>query len=159
MEILSVDIMYVMSFLVFVFCAYKYGHKRMRKVLDDKIQAIANLLLRAQQQKEDAQIILSRMQYDISELEKTMRQRDVELAERIQAFQEQQKRDLSDLVREREAHQQALLIAEKTMALNALKQEMIDHVIQALLTMMKDDPTLQKDFMDKSLSFLHQKAS
>lgn len=155
---LSVDIMYVISFLMFVFFAYKYGHARMKKILDDKISAIAHMLSKAQQEKEDAQVILSRMQYDLSELEKTMRQKDHELADRIQAFQEQQKKQLHELMRERESHQQALLMAEKNMALNALKQEMMHHVIQNLSHMMENDPDLKKAFLAQSIQALQSKS-
>lgn len=152
---LSVDIMYVISFLIFAFCAYKYGHARMKKTLDDKISAIAHMLSKAQQQKEDAQVILSRMQYTLSALEKTMRQKDNELADRVKSFQEQQKKQLSELMREREGHQQALLIAEKNMALNALKHEMMEHVLKNLSHMMAQDPELQKAFFHQSMQALY----
>ena len=155
----SVDIMYAFSFLIFAFCAYKYGHKSMKKVLDDKIQAIATLLSKTQQEKEDAQIILSRLQHDLSQLEKTMQLKDSELIERIKTFHDQQKRQLNDLMRERESHQQALLIAEKNMALNALKHDMIEHVLTTLSQNMDKDPDLQKAFLKKSMDFLHHKAS
>ena len=131
----------------------------MKKVLDDKIQAIATLLSKTQQEKEDAQVILSRLQHDLSQLEKNLQQKDGELTERIKTFHDQQKRQLNDLMRERESHQQALLIAEKNMALNTLKHDMIEQVLTTLSQNMNEDPDLQKAFLKKSMDFLHHKAS
>ncbi len=150
------DIAYFISFLIFSFCAYKYGHKKLKVFLDGKIKDISDNLLKATEEKEQAQLALSAVKTECQRFEQAIYERDAELQHRIKALKEQHERQLEELLKEREDYHQMLLQYDERVHIHHLKDELANAVLSELKTLITQDPTYQQKIDERSLRLLSQ---
>lgn len=153
---MSPDIAYFISFLIFCFCAYKYGHKKLKEFLDTKIQGIADNLLKATEEKEQAQLALSAVKEEFHRFQKTLHEREEDLQKRLHTLKEQHNQHLSELLKERESYHKMLLQYDERVHIHHLKDELATSVLREIEHAIKSDPSLQKMFQSKSIELLRQ---
>ncbi|MBX9976686.1 MAG: hypothetical protein K2X98_00350 [Alphaproteobacteria bacterium] len=153
---LSTNFAYFISFLIFVFFAYTYGHKKMKRIMDEKIQGIADYLNKGNEEKEKAQLALSAVKGELHRFESTLKEKTDEVEKHIASFQATHRAHLSNLLVEREKHHQTLLNAERAKNVELLKAELTQAVIKELHYAITNDPDLQKTFSEKSFGLIEE---
>ncbi len=104
----------------------------MRNILDDKIQTIANSLTQGNEEKEKAQLALSALKNELHRFESTLAEKTADLESRIAASQALQRKQLSDLISDREKHHKITLDNERTKSVEILKKELTQAVMHEL---------------------------
>ncbi len=152
----SPDFAYFISFLLFSFFAYRYGHKKMRSFLDSRIQAIAEKMTLFNQEKEEAQLTLSSIKQALFSFQEGLKERDQELDAYIESMKEEHKKQLLELIHEHEESQRSILDYERHASFQALHDEIIEAVIQRVKKEMLTTPIHQESFAHKSLFMLQE---
>lgn len=156
---MSPDLAYFISFLIFSLCAYKYGHKKLKDFLSTKIQGISDNLLKATEEKEQAQLALSAVKTEYQRFEQTIHEREEELEQRLKTLKEQHEQQLAELLKERENYHRMLLQYDERVHLHHLKEELTALVMHDLKTRITEDNLAQKNAQAHSLNLLRSTLS
>ncbi len=152
----STNFAYFVSFLTFVFFAYKYGHKKMKGILDQKIQGIANALALANQQKEEAQLTLNALKQDLQNFQEALKKKDYDVQKQIEEMNTLHIQEMKHFISEREKYHFSLLDAERNSRVYSLKQDLVNAVLQELRVTMANNPEYQSAFQKKVLGLLEK---
>lgn len=156
MSFVSPDSVYFISFLIFVFCAYKYGHKAFKKVLDQQIQGITTSLSKAKEEKVIAHETLKKVRLELETFEQSLKDYDAELKERISDMTEKNRKEIDTLTSAREKHHSKLISFEREEHVSALKDELVASVIAEFEKRILADPILQENFQKQSVGLLKE---
>lgn len=123
----------------------------MRGVLDEKITAIADSLTKANAEKEEAQLVLSAIKQELRDFDQILKDKDNEVEARIAILQENHKKQLADLITDRENHHKALLNFERQNTMTALKEELTKTVLFEFKAALLQILIFKKPFKKKAL--------
>lgn len=129
---LSIDFAYFISFLLFLFVAYRIGFHRAKSAFHTEVSKVKKHIDDAAQSKEMALLTLNELKHQLSEFEQQSDEHLQHLEVRGKEIAQQHSEQLEKLISERERHHTELLTQEMRLHLQSIKDELLDYVFEKL---------------------------
>jgi F0F1-type ATP synthase membrane subunit b/b' len=150
----STSFAYLISFLIFLFFAYRLGFQRAKTALRTEVAAISNVLDEASKSKEMALLSLNELKYQLSEAEKHHSIFMENLQKRGEEITQKHTMDIKILIQEKENHHRELLHQELRLHKDTIQQEIIGYVLNDIKTRVESSPYLQNVYKEKAQKML-----
>lgn len=151
---LSTDLIYFFSFIIFIFLAYRLGFKYAKQTLNHEIQKISHTLDQAHREKDLTLDRLHELKQQVADLQNGQQAHKQQLEARGLEITEKHREHLENLLKEREHFHQELLAQEMRLHMKSMKEEMLTYATQELIKKIESHEKYSADFEKKSLEML-----
>jgi F0F1-type ATP synthase membrane subunit b/b' len=153
---MDVNVLYLISFIIFMFLAYRLGFKKASMSIHESIQSIKKTLDKTVIEKDQALGKLNDAKINYQALENLLKEYKAELNDRLENIQKEHSLELEEHITARKEHSQDALEQEQKMMALAFKTALMQEVFKEMVSKFNADPKLIQAYNEKSIALIQE---